>query len=80
MLPVHDGDVCSAGSASEICDDGADNDNDGLTDCADLFDCDGVSYCEAEEQRALCADGFDNDGDGAVDCEDQTCWNYKTCK
>ena len=45
MLPVHDGDVCSASAVMEICDDGIDNDNDGLIDCDDHFDCDGTAYC-----------------------------------
>ena len=49
----------------EICDDGADNDADGLIDCADP-DCIGVGLCGPE----ICDDGFDNDGDGLIDCFD----------
>jgi len=49
----------------EICDDGIDNDLDGLIDCADP-DCTGVGLCGPE----ICDDGFDNDGDGLVDCLD----------
>jgi len=79
VLPVHDGNVCFADGAKEICGDGIDNDNDGLADCADHFDCDGTGYCTAVEQRELCNDGYDNDGDGAIDCADQTCFKYTTC-
>ena len=50
---------------AEVCDDGADNDSDGLIDCADP-DCIGVGLCGPE----ICDDGFDNDGDGLIDCFD----------
>ena len=49
----------------EICDDGADNDGDGFTDCADQDCADG---CVED-----CADGVDNDGDGVTDCADDDC-------
>jgi len=48
----------------EICDDGLDNDCDGLTDLDDL-DC---------EQ---CDDGIDNDGDGKIDCADEDCDGFE---
>ncbi len=58
-----------------ICNDGIDNDGNGLTDCADP-NCVGETgpegvVCEAFE--TTCNDGFDNDGDGLVDCDDPNC-------
>ena len=49
----------------EICDDGADNDGDGLADCEDSDCADG---CVED-----CFDGIDNDGDTFIDCEDADC-------
>ena len=57
--------------APEVCDDGADNDLDGATDCADDECADLGAPCESAE--ASCADGFDNDADGATDCGDPDC-------
>jgi hypothetical protein len=45
------------------CDDGFDNDGDGLIDDLDLLDCP-VTGGE------ICDNGIDDDGDGLVDCED----------
>ena len=59
---------------TEICDDGADNDADGLIDCADP-DCIGVGLCGPE----ICDDGFDNDGDGLLDCFDPDCFGTPSC-
>jgi hypothetical protein len=47
---------------AEICNDGIDNDNDGLIDQADP-DC----------NERLCADGIDNNGNGLTDCDDPAC-------
>ncbi|MEN0064730.1 MAG: hypothetical protein AAGA48_21470 [Myxococcota bacterium] len=52
----------------EICDDGVDNDIDGLLDCAD-FDCAGDPNCLVE----ICNDYLDNDADGIIDCLDPDC-------
>ena len=52
------------------CADGVDNDQDGLTDCAD-DDCAGD--CEGSGDPEVCDDGSDNDGDGLADCEDSDC-------
>jgi len=59
---------------AEVCDDGADNDADGLIDCADP-DCIGVGLCGPE----ICDDGFDNDGDGLLDCFDPDCFGTPAC-
>ncbi|WP_373049497.1 hypothetical protein [Vulgatibacter sp.] len=56
---------CAA--AGERCDDGIDNDGDGLADCQDP-DCSNQSTC-----AEICTDGIDNDGDGLVDCDDGEC-------
>lgn len=58
------------------CDDGVDNDNDSLPDCADS-DCADSPACqpdgnpESTDQR--CSDWVDNDEDGATDCDDSDC-------
>ncbi|MEZ4434020.1 MAG: hypothetical protein R3F65_16565 [bacterium] len=58
------------------CEDGLDNDADGLADAADP-DCQGHNAIEARDpscpQRSECADGVDNDGDGLVDAADDDC-------
>ena len=63
----------------EICDDGEDNDGDGLTDCQDP-DCavtvDGP-ICEFIE--TICDDDFDNDGDEHIDCDDPDCNFAQVC-
>jgi len=70
----------------ERCDDGLDNDSDGLADCADS-DCEWAA-CEDGNQctqgkcqngtceptyELCCNDGIDNDNDGETDCEDLNC-------
>ena len=49
---------------AEICDDGGDNDADGLIDCFDP-DCAGIPPCGPEGGQ--CDDGVDNDADGTTD-------------
>lgn len=56
----------------EICNDGKDNNGDGLIDCAD-------SQCIFPvniEKGCHCFDGIDNDGDGKVDIADTECATY----
>jgi hypothetical protein len=55
----------------QSCNDGWDNDCDGLADTADP-DCAG----QVSEQ---CADGVDNDGDGKIDCTDRDCATFPGC-
>ncbi len=63
-------------SRETVCDDGQDNDGDGMIDCADA-DCFDAVNCQAggSEERTdrACSDWVDNDGDGAVDCDDSDC-------
>ncbi len=55
------------------CDDGVDNDLDGLVDCED-------SDCLADDDCIEdCDDGVDNDLDGLVDCEDGDCLADDDC-
>ncbi len=53
----------------ERCDNGTDDDEDGLTDCADP-DCLYHPHCTPRE---VCDSELDDDGDGAVDCADPSC-------
>ncbi len=59
------------------CDDHADEDGDGTTDCAD-YDCTGAAHCEYPTER-LCGDGHDNDGDALIDCADPDCAGTPDC-
>jgi cysteine-rich repeat protein len=59
----------------ELCDDGLDDDGDGLTDCADP-DCVDQAVCRPETS---CHDGLDNDADGRVDCADLDCAGSAAC-
>ena len=62
-----------------ICEDGVDNDSDGLTDCADP-DCAGISFCGPEGKFDTCSDGYDNDGDNDIDCLDSGCAKNRSCR
>ncbi|GEM_PF-1055757 len=61
---------CNA--ATEICDNGFDDDSDLLVDCADP-NCYADPVCNPGYE-AICNDGIDNDGDGFTDCEDGACF------
>lgn len=58
----------------EICNDGVDNDGNGLVDCEDMS-CSSNKACF----ESNCADGIDNDGDGFSDCEDLDCEDFQDC-
>ncbi|MBA4337208.1 hypothetical protein C0416_05585 [bacterium] len=72
-----DGDV-DGDILDEICNNGLDDDEDGLKDCADP-DCDqqegpNGGTCSTTE---VCGDDYDNNGDGLVDCADvATCEGF----
>ena len=60
------------------CDDGIDNDGDGLTDladpgCTDASDDDEFNVVTPPPPAAACDDGIDNDGDGLTDLADPGC-------
>jgi hypothetical protein len=54
----------------EVCDDGIDNDGDGMTDCDDR-DCRNDVACTGGTLPEVCDDNIDNDGDGKTDCADK---------
>ena len=56
----------------EVCNDGIDNDGNGLVDCADSF----CSYAANIERGCNCFDNIDNDGDGVIDKADPNCASY----
>ena len=59
---------------AELCEDGIDNDGDGLTDC-EAATCLSRPVC----MEQICDDGADDDLDGTVDCQDEDCWTQETC-
>lgn len=66
----------SGATAPAACNDGIDNDGDGLSDladpgCSDAQDSD--EFNEATPPPAACNDGIDNDGDGLTDLADPGC-------
>jgi len=62
----------------EICDNGVDDDRDGLIDCWDRQGCSEHLACR-EDDLDRCIDGADNDRDGLADCEDPACREYVHC-
>jgi hypothetical protein len=66
------GSVTCVGPETE-CDDGWDNDCDGLVDGADRADC-------GAKVKELCANLIDDDHDGLLDCKDPDCATFATCK
>ncbi len=67
--------VTITASESGFCNDGVDNDGDGLTDCLDN-DCSSDSNCAVE----VCDNGIDDDGDGLADCVDDDCSGASGCE
>src|SRR5207248_1198608 len=77
-----DGDSCTTDSCTagvcvgtshctpEVCDDGIDNDGDGLVDCSDP-DCATFPACEPPHE--ICGNCIDDDGNGLTDFEDPAC-------
>lgn len=74
MIPLIAAPEQALEGGESICDDGADNDNDGLADCEDS-DCASSAACTGE----ICNDGIDNDNDTLFDCEDEQCAETEIC-
>ena len=60
------------------CDNGTDDDVDGLTDCQDPDCRDLTTLCETTSAR--CRDGLDTDRNGRSDCEDASCREAGFCQ
>jgi hypothetical protein len=60
------------------CDDGLDDDQNGLTDCADPL-CAQVTSCVGSTVETQCEDEVDSDQDGQTDCEDSDCAEALAC-
>ncbi|HEX9859811.1 MAG TPA: putative metal-binding motif-containing protein [Nitrospirota bacterium] len=73
-----DSDPSVNAGALEVCDDGIDNDCDGMVDCADR-QCGVSPACAPAVTPENCSDGIDNDGDGKVDCADGDCRKDPNC-
>ena len=65
-------------ACDEVCDNEIDDDEDGLTDCADSADCYGGPGCPSDDETD-CFDGHDNDADGDTDCGDVDCLSQGIC-
>ncbi len=63
----------AANLLAEICNNGIDDDGDGLVDCNDTVDCSAAPNCVE-----ICNDGIDNNGNLLVDCQEASC-NTKSC-
>ena len=64
------------------CNDGLDQDGDGLTDCADP-DCQATAACGGRADggpgETNCSNGLDDDDDGSTDCDDRDCSDSPDC-
>ncbi len=62
------------------CDDGLDDDGDGLTDC-EARECNGIAGCflPPEQETGLCGNEIDDDQDGSTDCSDGDCGDDSDC-
>jgi hypothetical protein len=63
----------------EVCDNGLDDNCDGLSDCDDPW-CNGVGECGGcSSYETSCSDRMDNDCDGRTDCADPECFATRDC-
>src|SRR5262249_54152512 len=76
--PACFGDRSCAKPGQEICNNGIDDDDDGLIDCADP-DCVGNIACKPRMGQEICNNGIDDNGDGLVDCSDPQCKTFPAC-
>ena len=74
-VDCNDADASVNEGAVEVCDDGIDNDCDGMIDCSDN-ECD--SQCNPTSPE-VCNDQIDNDGDRKTDCADRDCRKDPAC-
>jgi hypothetical protein len=77
LMPDLGPDPCVGEPEDEICDNGEDDDGDGLADCEDT-DCAEVANCQPAIE--ICDNGIDDDGDGNADCDDDDCSDEAACK
>ena len=56
----------------EVCNDGLDNDGNGVSDCTDVA-CASDAACAPAPTAEICNDTVDNDGNGVADCADLAC-------
>ena len=61
----------------EICDNGIDDDCNGLADCLDPA-CGSQPAC-IDKKKEICTNGIDDDGNGLVDCKDPACFGDPAC-
>ena len=66
--------VCGA---REICDNGIDDDCNGLTDCYDPA-CQSLPIC-IDKKTEICNNGIDDNGNGLIDCKDPECYGDPAC-
>ena len=72
--------ACDGDAADpERCNDGIDNNGDGLMDCEEPA-CFDVPPCGPENFSTVCRDELDNDGDGDTDCDDVDCQVFMFCR
>ena len=79
--PVQSASICwptenHPSSTFELCNDGIDNNNNILIDCADP-ECAENDFCIEGDDPRECADGVDNDLNGRVDCQDSACSRHQ---
>ncbi|MFH2006849.1 MAG: M23 family metallopeptidase [bacterium] len=67
---------CAASSSRETCDNGVDDDQNGLVDCDDPK-CELADRCQVHAE--VCDDDWDNDRDSFTDCEDPDCTGDVAC-
>ena len=61
----------------EICDNGVDDDCNGLTDCLDPA-CKSLPVC-IDKKTEICNNGIDDNGNGLIDCKDPQCYGDPAC-
>ncbi len=62
----------------EICNNGVDDNCNGLVDCADPS-CAGDTHCKTPGVE-ICNNGIDDDNNGLTDCADPACANFPACQ